>query len=55
MLVSHAHSSTRLRAPMCAVVVVQSLSCIQFFVTLWTAVCQAFLSFHVCSSVAQKG
>ena len=54
MLVSQAHSSTRWRAPMCAVVV-QSLSCIQFFVTLWTAVCQAFLSFHVCRSVARKG
>ena len=26
-------------------IVVQSLSCVQLFVTLWTAACQAFLSF----------
>ena len=29
------------------IVVVQSLSCVWLFITLWTAVCQAFLSFTI--------
>ena len=31
----------------CFVVVVQSLSCVRLFVTLWTAACQASLSFTI--------
>ena len=33
------------------VVVVQSLSCVRLFVTLWTAACQASLSFTISQSL----
>ena len=33
------------------VVVVQSLSCVQLFMTPWTAACQAPLSFVICQSL----
>ena len=40
-----------LGSPLIAVVVVQSLSCVQLFVTLWTAACQACLSSTIFQSL----
>ena len=39
------------RCPLVVIVVVQSLSCVQLFVTLWTEACQASLSYTISQSL----